>query len=140
MKIDDPVGAVSVHMVNGAWGCLALGLLADGSYGAGWNGVPGTVTGLLYGQPLQFVAEFIGVATNFIVVGGLAFIIYKVINLITPMRVSTEVEIGGLDVPEVGCPGYVGDIPETGMDKSPEPSHIRDPIAVAAEIKKERVI
>ncbi|AKB48762.1 MAG: ammonium transporter [Methanosarcina vacuolata] len=140
LKIDDPVGAVSVHMVNGAWGCLALGLFADGSYGAGLNGVPTAVTGLLYGQPLQFVAELIGVATNFIVVGGLAFVIYKLINLITPMRVSTEVEIGGLDVPEVGCPGYVGDIPETGMNKSPEPSQIRGQIALATETKKGKAI
>ncbi len=140
LKIDDPVGAVSVHMVNGAWGCLALGLFADGSYGAGWNGVPTAVTGLFYGQPLQFVAQLIGVATNFIVVGGLAFIIYKLINLITPMRVSSDVEIGGLDVPEVGCPGYVGDLPETGMNKSPEPSQIRGQIALTTETKKGKAI
>jgi Amt family ammonium transporter len=112
LKIDDPVGASSVHLVNGAWGCLALGLFADGSYGSGWNGVPGTVTGLLYGDASQFVAQVIGVGTNLIVIGVLAFITYKLINLITPMRVSSEVEIGGLDVPEMGCPGYVGDLPE----------------------------
>ena len=40
-QIDDPVGAISVHGVNGAWGCLSLGLFADGTYGDGWNGVPG---------------------------------------------------------------------------------------------------
>jgi ammonium transporter, Amt family len=137
LKLDDPVGAISVHLVNGAWGCLALGLFADGSYGSGWNGVPGAVTGLLYGQPSQFVAQFIGVATNFIVVGVLSFIIYKLINLITPMRVSAEVEIAGLDVPEVGCPGYVGDIPETGMHKSPEPAHMHESVAIATEAKKE---
>ena len=38
LKIDDPVGAISVHGVNGAWGCLSLGLFADGTYGQGWNG------------------------------------------------------------------------------------------------------
>jgi len=135
-KIDDPVGAISVHMVNGAWGCLALGLFADGSYGSGWNGVPGTVTGLFYGQPLQFVAECIGVATNFIVVGGLSFFIYKLINLITPMRVSSAVEIGGLDVPEMGCPGYDGDSPEAGMHKSFEPVHVHETIAVVGEVKQ----
>lgn len=124
-------------MVNGAWGCLALGLFADGSYGSGWNGVPGAVTGLFYGQPSQFVAELIGVLTNFIVVGGLAFIVYKLINLITPMRVSSEVEIGGLDVPEMGCPGYIGDVPEIGVYKSPEPVHMYESVAVAAEVKAE---
>ena len=44
LKVDDPVGAISVHGVNGAWGVLSLGLFADGTYGDGWNGVPGTVT------------------------------------------------------------------------------------------------
>jgi Amt family ammonium transporter len=39
MRVDDPVGAVSVHGVSGAWGAISLGLLANGSYGAGWNGV-----------------------------------------------------------------------------------------------------
>ena len=39
LKVDDPVGAVAVHGVNGAWGVLSLGLFANGSYGAGWNGV-----------------------------------------------------------------------------------------------------
>ena len=38
VKVDDPVGAISVHGVNGAWGVLSLGLFADGTYGQGWNG------------------------------------------------------------------------------------------------------
>src|SRR3989475_12145302 len=61
--IDDCVGCISVHGVNGAWGCLSLGLFADGTYGDGWNGVPGTVKGLFYGGGLgQFLAGVIGVA------------------------------------------------------------------------------
>ncbi len=56
-KIDDPVGAISVHGVNGAWGVLSLGLFADGAYGDGWNGVPGTVKGLFYGDASQFAAQ-----------------------------------------------------------------------------------
>ena len=47
LKIDDPVGAIAVHGVNGAWGVLSLGIFADGTYGDGWNGVPGPVKGLL---------------------------------------------------------------------------------------------
>lgn len=39
LKIDDPVGAIAVHGINGLWGVIALGLFADGSYGQGWNGV-----------------------------------------------------------------------------------------------------
>src|SRR6266496_5613334 len=44
LKVDDPVGAISVHGVNGAWGVLSLGLFADGKYGEGWIGVASTVT------------------------------------------------------------------------------------------------
>jgi Amt family ammonium transporter len=50
LRIDDPVGAITVHGVCGAWGGLSVGLLADGSYGSGWNGVPGPVRGLLFGD------------------------------------------------------------------------------------------
>src|SRR6266702_3259993 len=63
LKIDDPVGASSVHGVCGAWGVLSLGLLADGTYGDGTNGVAGNVTGLFYGDPSQFGAQCIGVVT-----------------------------------------------------------------------------
>ena len=70
MKIDDPVGAISVHGVNGAWGLIAVGLFSDGSYGQGWNGVGATdylgvagrgVTGLFYGDSKQLVAQLIEV-------------------------------------------------------------------------------
>ncbi len=71
LRVDDPVGAIAVHGVCGMWGALALGIFADGSYGMGWNGVQGTVRGLLFGDPGQFVAQLIGVTTNLIVVFGL---------------------------------------------------------------------
>src|SRR5664280_2789569 len=64
MKIDDPVGAISVHGVCGAFGVLTLGLFANGQYGDALNGVPGTVKGLFYGDPSQFMAEVVGVITN----------------------------------------------------------------------------
>src|SRR5207244_5712591 len=77
LGIDDCVGAISVHGVNGAWGCLSLGLFADGTYGDGWNGVSGTVKGLFYGGGLgQFWAELIGVTTCFITLSVLSFIVY----------------------------------------------------------------
>ena len=63
LKIDDPVGAIAVHGVNGAWGVLSLGLFADGTYGDGWNGVPGTVKGLFYGDASQFAAQCVGTLT-----------------------------------------------------------------------------
>lgn len=107
LKIDDPVGAFAVHGANGAWGCLALGLFADGSYGDGWNGVPGTVKGLFYGDGKQFLAEFIGVATCAIFVFVVMYLFFKISNKITPIRVAPEAEVAGLDIPEMGVLGYV---------------------------------
>jgi len=106
LKVDDPVGAISVHGVNGAWGVLSLGLFADGVYGEGWNGVPGKVTGLFYGAPKQFLAECIGTLTccAFVFVSMYAF--FKLVDVIIGNRVSAEVEIGGLDMPEVGALAY----------------------------------
>jgi len=115
--IDDAVGAISVHGVNGAWGCLSIGLFADGTYGDGWNGVSGTVKGLFYGGGMgQFWAELIGVITCFITLSVLSIICYKIAEVLVGNRVSLEVEIEGLDVPEMGVPGYGG----VQMDKDSE--------------------
>src|SRR3954454_20818249 len=59
LKVDDPVGAISVHGVCGAFGCLCIGLFADGKYGSGWNGVAGkTPLGLFYGGGVeQLIAQ-----------------------------------------------------------------------------------
>ena len=108
LKLDDPVGAISVHGVNGAWGCLALGLFADGSYGDGWNGVAGTVKGLFYGDPLQFFAQSIGITANFIYVGLISLLVFKLIDVMVGLRADPDAEIEGLDVPEMGVPGYSG--------------------------------
>ena len=106
LKLDDPVGAVSVHGANGVWGILALGLFADGTYGDALNGVEKTVRGLFYGDPSQFVAQLIGAAANAIFVGVAFYVFFKIANLIIPMRVSKEVEMDGLDEHEVSVPAY----------------------------------
>ncbi len=126
VKIDDPVGAISVHGVNGAWGLIAVGLFSDGSYGQGWNGVGATdylgvagkgVAGLFYGDSKQLVAQLIetgvGIAWN-VLVGGVAF--YVIGKVLGSNRVSAAVEIAGLDVPEMGLPGY----PEFTPVRAPE--------------------
>ncbi len=127
LRIDDPVGAISVHGVNGAWGLIAVGLFSDGTYGAGWNGVGATsylgvagkgVTGLFYGDGKQLVAQLIetGVgATWNIVIGGVAF--YIIGKILGSNRVPAEVEIAGLDVPEMGIPGYPEFIPTTAPEE-----------------------
>jgi ammonium transporter, Amt family len=104
--VDDPVGAISVHGVNGAWGVLSLGLFADGVYGDGWNGVPGTVTGLFYGNASQFVAQCIGTLTCFVFVFVSFYAFFKVLDVIIGNRVSAEVELQGLDLPEMGALAY----------------------------------
>ncbi|MEY2467158.1 MAG: ammonium transporter, Amt family [Verrucomicrobiota bacterium] len=115
--IDDCVGAISVHGVNGAFGCLSIGLFADGTYGDGWNMVPGTVRGLFYGGGMgQFWAELIGVVTCFITLSILSLIVYFIAEKLVGNRVSLEDEIEGLDVPEMGVPGYAGMV----MDKQAE--------------------
>ena len=146
MRIDDAVGAISVHGVNGAWGCLSLGLFADGSYGQGWNAAhwftlkDGTykffaditeapagateqgVLGLFYGGGFsQFIAQCIGVGTCVITLSVLSLIVYFIVEKLVGNRVSAEVEMEGLDVPEMGVPGYAGMV----MDKQSETPTVR---------------
>jgi ammonium transporter, Amt family len=106
MKIDDPVGAISVHGVNGAWGVLALGLFADGKYGDGWNGVKGTVTGLFYGDSGQFAAQCIGTITNIVYVFIISWVFFKVLDKIVGLRVPRDMELEGCDQGEVSVTAY----------------------------------
>jgi len=114
MKIDDPVGAISVHGVNGAWGVLSVGLFADGTYGDGLNGVAGTVKGLFYGDASQFTAQLIGTATNIIFVFVIMYVFFKVLDKFVPLRVSEEMELAGLDHSEVAVNAY----PEFNLNKT----------------------
>jgi Amt family ammonium transporter len=106
LRIDDPVGAIAVHGINGAWGVLSLGLFANGVYGDGWNGVDGKVTGLFFGNPGQFVAECIGVLVDFVYVGGVTAISLFVLDNLVGNRVPAEEELAGLDIPQHGVAGY----------------------------------
>jgi Amt family ammonium transporter len=106
LKIDDPVGAIAVHGVNGFWGVLSLGLFADGSYGDGWNGVPGTVKGLFYGDSSQFFAELIGGLTNIVFVFVVMYVFFKICAKTIGLRSSEADQIAGLDIPEMGVHGY----------------------------------
>jgi len=106
LKVDDPVGAVSIHGVNGAWGVLSLGLFADGTYGDHINGVAGTVKGLFYGDASQLAAQFIGMITNMLFVFVIMYAFFKALDKIIPLRVSEEIEIAGLDQNEVAITAY----------------------------------
>lgn len=123
--IDDPVGAISVHGLNGAWGTIAVGLFADGKYGDGLNGVSGGVTGLFYGGGVsQLVAQLIGVASCFVATGLLSVIVFKLVTLLSggTQRPTEAMEIEGSDIPEMGVNGYHGFV----MDKESETPHPRE--------------
>ncbi len=119
LRIDDPVGAISVHGINGAWGIIALGLLANGTYGEGLNGVAGPVRGLLYGDPGQLVASVIGVIANAGYVCTVAAVALWILGKTVGNRVTAEVELQGLDLPEMGVQGYGGDV-SVPVDLAPE--------------------
>ena len=106
LKIDDPVGASAVHGVNGAWGILATGIFANGTYGDGLNGVPGNVRGLIHGDSGQFFASVIGVLANILWVAPVTALAIYIIGKVVGNRISKEDEIEGADVGEVGVPGY----------------------------------
>jgi Amt family ammonium transporter len=116
MGVDDPVGAISVHGVNGIWGVISLGIFANGKYGAGWNGVireemvtkygADGVRGALFGDMTQLWAQCLDAIVVAVFGFVMAYVWFKVSNLITPLRVSAEVETEGLDIPEMGTLGY----------------------------------
>jgi Amt family ammonium transporter len=114
--IDDPVGAISVHGMNGVWGLISVGIFSTGQYGAGWNGVvreamvkeygSDGVRGLLYGDFSQFIMQLINAGTVLVFGFVMAYVWFKISDAITPIRVSKEIEIEGLDGPEMGVLGY----------------------------------
>ena len=115
LKVDDPCGAISVHGYCGWFGAVAVGIFADGAYGSGWNGVGATtylgkagqgVTGLLHGDISQFLTQLGGATLCAVYAFGATYVVFKVVNAVRSMRVSEEVELEGLDVPEFGMLAY----------------------------------
>lgn len=118
LKIDDAVGAAPVHLINGMWGVLAVGIFANGNPDTAlWNGVATPVTGLLYGGTGQFVAQVFEVIAVGSTVFVSSFVFFKILAAVKILRVSREVELGGLDMPEMGSLGYPKDFePEPGAE------------------------
>ena len=107
MKIDDPVGALSVHLVNGIWGTLSIGLFADpGSLGYSAGPEAGLFCG---GGPAQLLNQAIGVAAvgAFTFVGSI--IVWAIIKATLGLRVEPEEEMRGLDLSEMGMEAYAAD-------------------------------
>src|SRR5712691_3800227 len=115
LKVDDPCGAISVHGYCGWFGAVAVGIFADGAYGAGWNGVGAAtylgkagqgVTGLLHGDMSQFLLQLGGATLCAVYAFTFTFVVFKTVNAVRSMRVSKEAELEGLDVPEFGMLAY----------------------------------
>jgi Amt family ammonium transporter len=118
--IDDPVGAIAVHGVCGSFGVLAVGLFANGTYGAGWNGASEGkmfesgkgVIGIFGGDVDlglgQLGAQAIGVLTIWTVIFGVAFAFFKIQNAVMKggIRPTEAMELEGMDMPEMGALAY----------------------------------
>jgi Amt family ammonium transporter len=127
LRIDDPVGAISVHGVCGAFGAMSLGIFADGTYGDGLNGVAGNVTGLLYGEPQQLLAQLVGIGTNMMWVGTSGALIFMALDGLVGNRVSVADEIRGLDLGEMGMEGYFDADASDSSAAAPSASTVRGP-------------
>ncbi|MCD7823149.1 MAG: ammonium transporter [Oscillospiraceae bacterium] len=103
LHIDDPVGAVGVHMANGVWGTLAVGLLANPNAPAG-------LSGLFYtGSFKQFGIQLLGVVTVAIYAVVMMVITFALIKKFNGLRASAEDEVAGLDISEHGLPSAYPD-------------------------------
>ncbi len=137
--VDDPVGAISVHGVGGMLGVLSVGLFADGSYGDKWNGTAGTVTGLFYGGGAgQLLAQVMGVLTIAIVMGTIVYGFFRIQNALTKggIRPTREVELQGVDIPEMGVlayPEFYGSNPHVEMPTHEGLIEIPEPVPVGQE-------
>jgi len=101
LRIDDPVGAISVHGVCGAWGTLAVGLFAQEPYGG--------TNGLFFGGGFsQLFIQIQGVVAVFLWVALTALILFGSIKRVIGLRVSKEDELKGLDISEHGMESYAG--------------------------------
>jgi Amt family ammonium transporter len=110
LRIDDPIGAVPVHMVGGIWGTLSLGLFAAGKYGAPTptgQDVSTVVTGLFYGGGLGTLkAQLIGSAAVTAATFAAAMVLMYAVKATGTLRVSPEGELEGLDLHEHGSSAY----------------------------------
>jgi len=132
LKLDDPVGALSVHLVNGVWGTLAVGLFAAPGY-AGGDAQPGL--GLFYGGgAAQFFTQLKGVAAVGAFTFPVSLALWYAIKATMGIRVTEEEETEGLDIHEIGVEAYNGDALSGGRHAAPE---IAQPMAGSVAVLSE---
>lgn len=109
LKIDDPVSALSVHLTNGVWGTLAVGLFASPVVIEKYAMGAYSKAGLFYGGGMeQVLSQAIGVATVGATVLVLSLVVWAVLKFTVGIRVSAEEELRGLDEGEHGMEAYSG--------------------------------
>lgn len=105
LKVDDPVGAVSVHGVCGAWGTIACGIFNNEKA----LGTEPESTGLLFGGGLeQLATQLLGAGTAFVWAFGMGLLLFIAIRCTIGLRVKPEEELRGLDIGEHGMEAYSG--------------------------------
>jgi Amt family ammonium transporter len=111
IKIDDPVGATSVHLVCGVWGTLAVGLFANpNNFTQGGEGI----AGLFYGGGVsQLGIQILGILSVGLFTVVLSSIFWLVLKSVLGLRVSAEEELKGLDIGEHGMEAYSGFLKDT---------------------------
>ncbi len=111
IKIDDPVGATSVHLVCGIWGTLAVGLFANpNNFTQGGEGI----SGLFYGGGVgQLGVQIIGILTIGLFTVVVSSIFWLILKSVLGLRVSAEEEMKGLDIGEHGMEAYSGFLKDT---------------------------
>ncbi len=102
LKVDDPVGAVSVHGVCGAWGTLACGLFNTPDADTGLGGI------LVGGSSAQLIVQVTGIVSAFAWAFGTGLVLFLAIKYTVGLRVSEDEELRGLDVGEHGMEAYSG--------------------------------
>lgn len=109
IRADDPVGATSVHLANGVFGTLCVGLFAHPDKIAR-SGNTSAVAGILYsnGNPKQLITQLIGIGAVAAYVSVASLVTWLIIKLVLGMRVSAQEESEGLDLGEHGNEAYHG--------------------------------
>ena len=101
LQVDDPVGALAVHLANGVFGTLCVGLFAESQW------TPGQASGLFFGGGIkQLLIQLQGVLATAVAVFTLSFIAWQLIKATMGLRVSVQEEIEGLDIGEHGNTCY----------------------------------
>ena len=124
LKIDDPVGAVSVHGICGAWGTLSIGLFGSRAIDIlFWDADTAIHDGLLYGGGFhQLGVQAIGVAAVFVFTFAAAMVMFAIIRATVGLRVSDEEQLEGLDIGEHGQVAYPDFQATAGMGSAHVPA------------------